>query len=264
MPQRSLLPLIGALLLAIAPVAATELKFEHVVDIGSDGVSEGRFKYVEDFAFSKDGHLLSTDASHAWVQVFDKSGRYLGRFGGKGDDDDNLEKPEGIAVDPTGNIFVADYITGFVKKYDASYKWLLTFSEYGSGKGQNMKSEFLDIRDGRLYLPETGNHRVDVFDLNGRFLFDFGSLGAAPGQFNTPEAAKFNSEGKLYVSDLKNDRVQIFDKDGKFLSAFGRTGIPPWESSSRPRVSLSIRMTMYTSPKSAMIVYRSLTKPGKP
>lgn len=224
MSWRSLLVVIGAVLSGVAPVAAVELKFEHVMNIGSDGVGEGQFKYIEDFAFSKDGHLLATDASHAWVQVFDKSGKYLGRFGGKGDEDHNLEKPEGIAVDPDGNIFVADYITGFIKKYDASYKWLLTFSEYGSGKGQNMKSEFMDIRDGRLYMAEAGNHRVDVFDLNGKFLFDFGGPGIAPGQLNNPEAAKFNSEGKLYVSDLKNDHVQVFDKDGKFLSAFGRTG----------------------------------------
>ena len=102
------------------------------------------------------------------------------RFGGKGEKDEHLDKPEGIAVDPDGNIFIADYNTGFVKKYDKCYKWLLTFSEYGSEKGQNIKSEFMDIRDGKLYMPEAGNHRVNVFDLNGKFLFDFGGLGTEP------------------------------------------------------------------------------------
>jgi DNA-binding beta-propeller fold protein YncE len=229
MQCRSLLLGVSLILACIAPTGAADLKFEHVVDIGSDGVGPGQFKYVEDLAFSKDGKLLATDASHAWVQVFEKSGTYLGRFGGKGDEEHNLEKPEGIAVDRDGNIFVADYITGFIKKYDPAHKWLLTFSEYGSGKGQNMKSEFMDIRDDRLYLPETGNHRVDVFDLSGKFLFDFGGFGTAPGKLDTPEAAKFNSKGELYVSDLKNDRIQIFDKDGKFLTGFGRPGSAPGE-----------------------------------
>jgi DNA-binding beta-propeller fold protein YncE len=214
-----------ALPIAVGPSAASELTFEHVMTIGTEGIGEGQFKYVEDFAFSKDGRLLATDAAHAWVQVFDKtSGQYLTRFGGKGDDDKNLDKPEGIAIDQNGNVFIADYITGFVKKYDPSFKWLMTFSEYGSGKGQNIKSEFMDIRDGRLYLPEAGNHRIDVFDLDGKFLFDFGGPGQEPGQFNVPESAKFSSEGKLYVADLMNNRIQVFDGQGKFLQTWGSAG----------------------------------------
>src|SRR5215470_13982649 len=223
------LVLCTALALAI-PAQAQDVKFEHVMTIGSEGTGEGQFKYVEDFAFTKDGRLLATDAAHAWVQVFDKTtGKFLTRFGGKGDDDKHLDKPEGIAVDPDGNVFIADYNTGFIKKYDASYNWVLTFSEYGSEKGQNIKSEFMDIRDGKLYMPEAGNHRVDVFDLNGKFLFDFGGQGVETGKFNVPESAKFTSDGKLYVADLKNDRIQVFDKDGKFLKTWGKSGSGPGE-----------------------------------
>jgi DNA-binding beta-propeller fold protein YncE len=209
-----------------APIlSATELTFEHVMTIGSEGFEEGQFKYVEDFAFSKDGHLLVTDAAHAWVQVFDKrTGKFLSRFGGQGEDDQHLEKPEGIAVDPDGHIFVADYNTGYIKKYSPSYQWLLTFSEYGSGPGQNIKSEFMDIRDGRLYMPDVGNDRVNVFDLSGKFLFDFGGLGTEAGKFKDPEAAKFGPDGNLYVTDLRNDRVQVFDAAGKFLRSWGQTG----------------------------------------
>jgi len=105
------------------------------------------------------------------LQAFDAtSGTFLSRFAGKGDENHQLDKPEGIAVDLEGNVFVADYSSGFIKKYDSTYAWIESFSEYGTGPGQNMKSEFMDIRDGRLYLPEAGNHRIDVFDLSGRFL----------------------------------------------------------------------------------------------
>jgi len=174
---------LGVALAMPSPAAAADPAFEYVMDIGSEGVGPGQFKYVEDFAFTAEGRLLATDAFHAWVQVYDRAtGKFLTRFGGKGDDDQNLDKPEGIAVDPKGNVFVADYNTGFIKKYDPAFKWVLTFSEYGSNKGQNIKSEFMDIRDGRLYMPEAGNHRVDVFDLDGKFQFDFGGQGTAPGR----------------------------------------------------------------------------------
>ncbi len=209
---------------------AGESRFEHVMNIGSEGSGPGQFKYVEDFAFSKDDHLLVTDAANSIVQVFDQTtGKYVSQFGGKGDGDENLEKPEGIAVDPEGNIFVADYTTGYVKIYDKNYQWQKTFSEYGEKPGQNIKSEFMDIYDGKLYMGEAGNHRVNVFDLQGKFLFTFGGNGTEPGKINVAEAAKVNSEGKVYVTDLKNDRVQVFDKEGTFIKLWGKTGSAPGE-----------------------------------
>lgn len=204
------------------------MRFEPAMKIGAEGEAEGQFKYVEDFAFDSSGRLYATDAAHAWVQVFDKAtGAFITRFGGKGDEDQHLEKPEGIAIAPDGSIFIADYTTGYVKKYDGDHNWLLTFSEYGEGPGQNIKSEFMSIYDGKLYMPEVGSSRVDVFDLDGKFLFLFGGAGSQPGQMNNPESAKANSEGRIYVADLKNDRIQVFDKDGKFLFLFGSSGSAP-------------------------------------
>jgi hypothetical protein len=49
--------------LIAAAGSASAAGLEHVMNIGLEGVAEGQFKYVEDFAFTKDGHLLVTDAS---------------------------------------------------------------------------------------------------------------------------------------------------------------------------------------------------------
>jgi len=188
------------------------MEFKHVMTFGSEGDGGGQFRYVEDFALALNGqHLLVTDAATAWVQVFDKkTGKFVTRFGGKGDEDHNLDKPEGISVDPKGNIWVADYNTGEVKIYDKEYKWIKTFSEYGSGPGQNMKSEFTDIYQGFYYMPEAGNHRVSVWDLDTNFIFSFGSKGSGLGEMDNPEAAKFNSRGELIVSDLNNGRLIVY------------------------------------------------------
>ena len=132
--------MIKALLFAVASFAlatgatAGEMAFEHVMTIGSSGAGEGQFKYVEDFAFTTDGKLLVTDAAHAWVQVFDKTtGEFITRFGGKGDDDENLAKPEGVSVAPNGNSYIADYNTGEVKIYGPDHQWKQTFSEVRFG-----------------------------------------------------------------------------------------------------------------------------------
>jgi len=75
---------IFALGLGLANAAhANELNFQHVMDIGAEGIAPGQFKYVEDFAFGKNGELLVTDASHAYVQAFDaRTGKFIARFGG--------------------------------------------------------------------------------------------------------------------------------------------------------------------------------------
>ena len=152
------------------------------MNIGFQGSGPGQFRNVEDFAFSKDGRLLVTDAANSTVQVFDKTtGQYLTQFGGKGDRDEHLEKPEGIAVGPDGQVFVADYTTGEIKIYDQHYHWQYTFSEYGTGPGQTIKAEFMDIHADKLYVAEAGNHRVSVFDLQGYFLFAFGGYGTDRG-----------------------------------------------------------------------------------
>lgn len=216
---------LAASLAAAMSVRAEALQFEYVTSFGTQGSAEGQFEHVEDFAFTKAGQLLVTDAAHAWVQAFDpKTGAFLTRFGGKGETESNLEKPEGIAVDGDGNVFVADYTTGFIVKYDAGFKHVLTFSGYGPGKGQNMKSEFMEFLGDRLYMADAGNHRVDVFDVSGRFLFDLGGAGLEAGQLNSPEAAKIGKDGNVYVADLRNDRVQVFDLEGRFLRQWGRTG----------------------------------------
>ena len=204
---------------------AQGIQIEHVMNIGSQGNGAGQFMYVEDFAFDQKGALLATDAANSNIQAFDKTtGAFIAQFGGKGDRDEKFEKPEGIAVAPNGDIFVADYATGYIKKFDAQYQWLLTFSDYGDAPGQNMRSEFMDIFDEKLYMAEVGSNRVDVFDLNGNFLFLFGKTGTLPGELQNPEAAKVNSKGEVYVTDLKNDRIQIFSSDGQFLRTFGVSG----------------------------------------
>ena len=238
----------ASMLAGLSTASAAGLTFEHVMTIGSEGTAPGQFRYVEDFALTGNGQLLVTDASHAWVQAFGKrTGKFLQRFGGKGEDDHNLDKPEGIAVDADGHVFVADFNTGYIKKYSPNLEWLLTFSEYGAEPGQNMKSEFMAIRDGRLYVPDAGNHRINVFDLSGKYLSIFSGFGSDPGKLNNPEAAKFGPDGNLYVTDLKNDRVQVFAADGKFLRTWGRTGSGPGELKAPSGLALDRHGNVYVA-----------------
>jgi DNA-binding beta-propeller fold protein YncE len=69
----------------------------------------------------------------------------------------------------------------------------------------------------RIFVADTGNHRVQVFDESGRFLFAFGRKGTDPGEFNEPCDVTIAHTGHVIVADRFNDRLQFFTPDGKFV-----------------------------------------------
>lgn len=224
---RHILTLTLSIALGLAGIGASRAapaSFEHVMDIGSFGTGEGQFAYIQDFAFGRDGQLLVTDASHAWIQLFDgASGRYLARFGGRGGGERNLVKPEGIAVDTAGNIYVADFNLAVVKAYDVRFNWLRTFGDFDSERDQLAKPTLMDIRDGRLYVPDIGTDRIYVFDLAGKPLFNFGGLGTGPGEFANPRGIMVDKvSGRVFVADTGNNRIQVFRPVGDKVGAQAR------------------------------------------
>jgi DNA-binding beta-propeller fold protein YncE len=85
--------------------------------------------------------------------------------------------------------------------------------------------------DGRIWVADTGNHRVCVFEQDGDFLFEFGGRGVAKptsgsdpvwegGRFDFPSGIDVDEDGRAYVADFRNDQVQVFDDEGGFLFAF--------------------------------------------
>lgn len=84
--------------------------------------------------------------------------------------------------------------------------------------------------EGRAYVADTFNHRVQVFDSKGDFVFLFGQQGEIEGEFREPNDLILDPQGRLCVVDTWNHRVQIFDSKGKFLfqieaGFFGPRGI---------------------------------------
>ena len=71
--------------------------------------------------------------------------------------------------------------------------------------------------DGNVYISDTGNHRIQVFDATGRLVGAWGSKGEGDGQFNTPLGVAVTTDGIVFVVDSGNHRVQRFSAQGAFL-----------------------------------------------
>lgn len=70
--------------------------------------------------------------------------------------------------------------------------------------------------DESLYILDTGNHRVVVFDREGRFVRQIGRRGNGPGELNTPTGVTISADGKVVVQDIGNGNISVFERDGTF------------------------------------------------
>jgi DNA-binding beta-propeller fold protein YncE len=133
-----------------------------------------------------------------------------------------LASPIGVAVDASDNFYVADSILQRVFAFDEERRCLRAF---GGEEGLLRPSGIAISKDPeRLYVTDTGDHKISVYSLDGDLLFEFGQRGDKPGEFNFPTNIFVDAEGKVYVSDSLNFRVQVFNSEGEYLNHFGRLG----------------------------------------
>ena len=85
--------------------------------------------------------------------------------------------------------------------------------------------------DDRIYVADSKNNRIVVFDSKGRYLSQFGEFGIAkppvgskitwkPGQLNYPTGVATDTNGDVYVADFNNDSISVFSPAGAFLRRF--------------------------------------------
>jgi DNA-binding beta-propeller fold protein YncE len=73
--------------------------------------------------------------------------------------------------------------------------------------------------NGRVFVTDTGNHRVQYFTGTGSFLGKWGSLGTGNGRFNHPEGVAVRPTGsRVYVADNDNERIQYFNRGASAVS----------------------------------------------
>ncbi len=107
---------------------------------------------------------------------------------------------------------------------------------YQGGEGV-MNGQFHEPRgmvqdtEGNIYVIDTWNHRVQVFNENGAYLWQTGEEGDGEGEFKEPNDIAFDPQtGRIYVSDTWNHRIVVLDKNGTFLGSaplgfYGQRGI---------------------------------------
>ena len=79
---------------------------------------------------------------------------------------------------------------------------------------------------GNVYVLDSGNHRVQVFDPDGELIRSFGEPGQGPGQLNEPQGMQVEADGAVWLADTGNRRIQPFDPNGEALDPIGLEYFP--------------------------------------
>jgi hypothetical protein len=74
---------------------------------------------------------------------------------------------------------------------------------------------------GNMYIVDSGNHRIQVYDGTGSYVFGWGGEGSGPGQFQNPTDIVIGIEGNIFISDTGNKRIQVFNQVGAYISSIG-------------------------------------------
>ena len=161
-----------------------------VLVLGGPGMEPGQFQHPRDLVLAPDGTLYVADTWNHRIQHLSPEGQVLHVWGTP----TNLESPD---VPPPG-----------------------TFAEpWGLA---------LDA-EGRVYVADTWNHRIQVFGPEGEFLLQWGRFGQgeAPDTFWGPRDVVVDDEGYVIVADTGNKRLVVFDRVGHFVEQIGGGGVGP-------------------------------------
>jgi sugar lactone lactonase YvrE len=148
---------------------------------------------------------------------------------------EGLVEPSGLAIDRENRLlYVSDIELDQVLVYDADtlklkrkmgttgHKHeLTTLGDFAKPTGLAVDAE------GNLYVCDTLNNRIEIFDADGKFISTFGKNGDGPGDFARPKGVAIDGDGHIWVADGMQDRIQVFNQEARLLIALGGHGLLP-------------------------------------
>jgi DNA-binding beta-propeller fold protein YncE len=191
--------------------------------------SHAHFERIIGLAMDDNDRLFVSDPALRHILVFDASH--------KAEDviTEGLAEPGGLAIDKENRLlYVADVQLDQVLVYDAdSFKLLRKIGTTGHRHELTTPGDFAKPtgvavdKDGNLYVCDTLNNRVEIFDADGKFISTFGKAGDGPGYFARPKGVAIDADDHIWVADGQQDRVQVFNQEARLLITFGGHGILP-------------------------------------
>jgi len=203
----------------------------HIFDFANEEVRyfgiPDRLRRPFGLALASSGNLYVAEQEAQQIRLLSPEGQTLRFFRS-----DRMVRPVDIALDePRGRLYVADGShqnskEHYVRIFDLEGNYLGEVGAgRGSGEGNLLFPTYVTVDDaGNVYVADTMNSRVSVFDVEGEFVRTIGARGDGYGLFDKPKGVALDSFGNIYVVDSSWSNVQIFGPEGHVLLFFGGRG----------------------------------------
>jgi len=178
----------------------------------------------------RDGNILVADTHYHRVLIYSPRGELLRQIGGThGLGPGQFGFVTDAVQDSQGNYYISEYgELDRIHKYSRAGKLLKEWGGHGREPGEFLRPQSLAIDDqDRLWVADSCNHRIQIFDTDGNLIRMWGEAGPDPGQLYYPYSIELDGEGHLYVVEYGNHRVQKFTLDGESLGCWGESGREP-------------------------------------
>jgi DNA-binding beta-propeller fold protein YncE len=211
---------------------------------------EAHFGWINGLAVDDDDRLFVSDGKMHRVMIFNAKHEIQNQI------TEGLVDPVGLAIDTENRfLYVVDTQQDQVIVYDADTLKLLrrigtggknhfltTAGDFAAPQGIALDS------DNNVYVTDTLNNRVEIFDADGNFVSEFGKHGDGPGYFARPKGIAVDRDGHIWVADTVQDRLQVFNREGQLLTYIGMGhGELPGQFKSLMGIAIDKENRVYTS-----------------
>jgi hypothetical protein len=180
-------------------------------ELGADGTHFNRPTFMD---WLPDGRFVVADGYNGTrVAMFDAEGNFIRDWGNEGNPP-NENRPaywnnvHGIAVDPeTNRIFVNDRGNRRIQIFDDEGNYL---DEFSIGQQPSSLHMFIITADGNLWAADRVTNKIVKYDLDGNYLYSFGTYGDFPGGMRGVHGMSVDEDGNLYVAEVDNGGFQKY------------------------------------------------------
>ena len=191
------------------------------LDIWENATPAEHFVGPSGIALGASGEIYVADTELGYVTRLDNKGISSGVIG-KG----ILKRPLGLAFDTqTQQLYVADVHAHDIKVFGQEGQLLRTLGQRGDAPGEFNFPTYLALAQGKLYITDTMNARVQVVDAqSGQSIRIISERGLNMGNLVRPKGVALDTEGNIYVVESYYDYLLVFSNNGELLLPIGGTG----------------------------------------
>lgn len=183
---------------------------------GRPGSGEGEFTTPSGVAVDSSDNVYVTDTVNNKLMRFGPDGKFVKEWTGS---DPGFFMPGDIAAGYNGQLYIVDQGRARIVIFDPETEKYSAWGTSGSDAGQFRGVTGIEVSEGYVFVADLGNNRVQVFDLDGKFVRQWVVEPWDRYVWNYADIAYDERSDRFYLSNGWRKEVLVYDASGKFLES---------------------------------------------